>query len=78
MINEGPSAQDIERFSDDTGRCPNCGAEVWDQAEFCPECGDQIGSDISRRSPIDRDLRNRVFILIIALVVIGFVLLVIF
>lgn len=78
MINEGPSAHDIERFSDETGRCPNCGAEVWDQAEFCPECGDQIGNDISRLGPIDRDMRNRMFIFIIVLVVIGFILLAVF
>lgn len=78
MMDQGPSDQDIERFSDETGRCPNCGIEVWDQAEFCPECGDQIGSDISRRAPLDRNMRNRIFILIITLIIVGFALLTIF
>ncbi len=78
MINEGPSDQDIERFSEETGHCPNCGAEVWDQAEFCPDCGDQIGSNISRYAPIDRDMRNRMFILVIVLIIIGFALITIF
>ena len=42
----GPSPEDLERFGDQHqhGWCPQCGAEVWDDAEFCPECGDQIGS----------------------------------
>jgi uncharacterized protein (DUF983 family) len=36
---EGPSAADLERFSDVTRRCPECGTEVYDEAELCWKCG---------------------------------------
>ncbi len=38
---EGPSEEDQERFGDDrvsTGLCPDCGGEVFDDAEVCPRC----------------------------------------
>lgn len=35
---EGPSAEDLERFGSQFRSCPACGAEVYDQAEVCPEC----------------------------------------
>jgi hypothetical protein len=37
-IDEGPSPEDIARFSHDTDICPECGAEVYDGADVCPEC----------------------------------------
>ena len=40
---EGPSPDDLARFGSDTAFCPECGDEVWDQAEFCPACGTQVG-----------------------------------
>lgn len=36
---EGPSEADIERFSDATRKCPECGRDVYDEAEICPHCG---------------------------------------
>lgn len=36
---DGPSAADLERFSDVTRRCPECGTEVYDEAEVCWKCG---------------------------------------
>jgi len=48
---EGPSDADQERFGDDrarTGYCPDCNAEVFEDAEVCPRCfafiGDQVQS----------------------------------
>lgn len=38
-LDEGPSTDDVERFSDPTTRCRECGAEVWDEAEMCHKCG---------------------------------------
>jgi hypothetical protein len=38
---EGPSPADQRRFGDDavrTGLCPDCGAEVLDDADICPRC----------------------------------------
>ncbi len=36
---EGPSRADLERFGDEFRACPECGADVYDQAEICPRCG---------------------------------------
>jgi hypothetical protein len=38
-IDEGPSGEDLEKFGDETVRCRECGADVWDEAEMCPKCG---------------------------------------
>ena len=35
---DGPSEADIERFGGEFKTCPDCGDEVYDQAEFCTAC----------------------------------------
>lgn len=35
---DGPSEADIERFGSEFKTCPDCGDEVYDQAEFCTAC----------------------------------------
>lgn len=57
MIDEDPSPDDLERFSHDTAFCPDCGAEVWDQAEVCSSCGAYLHGDTMRRPP--REGRRR-------------------
>lgn len=44
---EGPSADDLERFGGVTHTCPNCGKEVFDDAETCYHCGEAM---MARRS----------------------------
>lgn len=39
---DGPSEEDIERFSDVTVQCPGCGTQVLDEAEVCWKCGRAI------------------------------------
>lgn len=39
---EGPSADDLERFADESVACRRCGAEVSDLADSCPVCGASI------------------------------------
>ncbi len=39
---EGPSAADLERFSDVTRTCPKCGAEMYDDVEICWKCGHSL------------------------------------
>lgn len=36
---EGPSDEDIERFSNPTRACPECNTEVYDDTELCWNCG---------------------------------------
>lgn len=45
LMDEGPSAEDLEQFGDDgdeTVACPNCGARVYDDCDKCPKCGQWI------------------------------------
>ena len=51
MRDEGPSQEDIDRFEHETGFCPDCGSEVWDEAYACPECGEVIEGRIARIKP---------------------------
>lgn len=38
-LDENPSMEDIERFSDVTRTCPECRKEVFDDAAVCYHCG---------------------------------------
>lgn len=42
--NEYPDPDDEESSDDSTEtiRCPDCGADVYEDAEQCPECGEYI------------------------------------
>ncbi len=49
---EGPSAEDLRRFSAETVRCSECGAEVHDESISCPICGrwmEAEGAEVRRR-----------------------------
>jgi hypothetical protein len=39
---EGPSREDLERFSDVTRTCPSCKKEIFDDAELCYHCGSAV------------------------------------
>lgn len=36
---DGPSAEDLERFGGETRTCPECKKEVFDDTEICYHCG---------------------------------------
>ena len=72
---EGPSPDDLARFGSDTAFCPECGDEVWDQAEFCPSCGAHVGGDTLTRPPAETWLRRRWLILVALLALAAFLLL---
>ena len=74
MNDEGPSPEDLDRFSGDTAHCPDCGAEIWDQAEFCPECGNHVGGETLSRPPLERWMRHRWLMLVALLALLAFVL----
>ena len=72
MIDEGPSIEDIERFDRDTGYCSECGAEIWDQSDFCPKCGLALTKGAMSRPPIEDWWRRRSISLIGLLTVAAF------
>ncbi|MBL4808851.1 MAG: hypothetical protein JKY43_02180 [Phycisphaerales bacterium] len=39
---EGPSGADLDRFGDELMRCKRCGAQMYDQATVCHECGEYV------------------------------------
>ncbi|MDG2422909.1 MAG: zinc ribbon domain-containing protein [Phycisphaerales bacterium] len=72
-LDEGPSESDLERFNhQEEGYCPECGAVVYDDAEFCPDCGQQIGGRISNKPPAEKEIQNRLTIIIVVIVLLGF------
>ena len=75
MIDENPSPDDLERFRRDTAYCPDCAAEVWDQAEICSSCGAYLHGDPSSRPKIARDRRRLWVALVIIITVTAFLLL---
>ncbi len=71
---EGPSADDLRRFAAGEAYCPDCGAEIHDQAEVCPKCYAYLGGDTSRFRPVERDLRGRfiaITVVVLILVLLG-------
>ena len=43
---EGPLDEDLDEYGNDTASttapCPECGAEIYEDAEWCPACGQYI------------------------------------
>lgn len=71
---EGPSPEDLRRFSDGEAFCPDCGAEIHDLAEVCPKCYAYLGGETSRFRPAERDLRRRaiaITVVVLILVLLG-------
>lgn len=50
-LDEGPSDADLDRFGGETTRCPHCGAEVYDEAEWCHKCGAVMEKEEEARKP---------------------------
>jgi predicted amidophosphoribosyltransferase len=72
MRNEGPSDDDLNRFGNEgsqSGWCPDCDAEVYDEAEFCQECGNQISGRVLRRPRAATVFRKRMIILVTLVVI---------
>ncbi|MDP6479653.1 MAG: zinc ribbon domain-containing protein [Phycisphaerales bacterium] len=75
MTDEELSTEDIKRFGDDgdhTGWCPDCGWQVYDEAEFCQECGNQIGGRVLRRPPAAAEFHKRMMLLVTVVVIVVF------
>ena len=50
-LDEGPSPEDIARFSEVTTTCPKCGTELLDDVALCWKCGHAMGSAEDRKGP---------------------------
>ncbi len=74
MIDEDPSPEDIERFSGETGFCPDCGDEVWDQAGQCPSCGAFLAGQTATRHPVEGRLRRRWMVVVAVIALLAFAL----
>jgi hypothetical protein len=64
-VDEGPSSEDIARFDHESAFCPDCGAEIWDQADVCPKCFAYLGGDTSRRQPMGTWFQRRWTLLVV-------------
>ena len=71
---EDPSEEDQERFGDDrvsTGYCPDCGGQVFDDAEVCPKCFAFISGQVKAQRPRRKGLFHEqwMVVLIVALII---------
>ncbi len=72
-IDEGPSDADLERFNQEhDGYCPECSAIVYDDAEFCPQCGAQIGGRIMPKPRVEREAQRRLTLIVTVVILLGF------
>ena len=63
---------DQKRFSSDVAYCPECGAEIIDDADICPKCFTWIdGTTHSKPSKLKRSLHTVVVVLLIVAAVVG-------
>lgn len=72
-----PSVEPDENEGDDlpeeqTGYCPECGAEVWDQADICPKCFSVITGGVLHRPPMERWWRGRWKVIVVVAVLVAF------
>ena len=42
---EGPSVADLRRLRHGGTKCPSCKADIYDDTDICPVCGDYIVKD---------------------------------
>ncbi|MCH2138867.1 MAG: hypothetical protein MK074_07450 [Phycisphaerales bacterium] len=71
---EGPSADDLDRFGDDagtTGYCPQCGGPCYDDAPVCPHCGVTVDR-LLPRPKAGHDMQRRFGVVVVVLVLIAF------
>ena len=73
-LDTGPGPEDLRRFGGETAYCPECGEEIWDQAEVCPACGAYLGGPTSSRPPHRQVFRKRALILVALLALVALIL----
>ena len=69
MSDDEPTDEDVDRFSGETGFCPDCGEEIWDEAWQCSHCGSVVEDRIRRQrasDPASRHVSSRAIVLVVA------------
>jgi predicted amidophosphoribosyltransferase len=70
---EGPSQEDLSRFSsDETGYCPNCGEDIYDDASQCPVCNSWLSEGVSHQDLVSKAFRKKFLVMIVIVILIGF------
>ena len=73
MHEEGPSQEDIDRFSEnETGYCPHCGEEIWDDSSQCPNCGEWLDEGTVHQNKIVRSFNKKFLVFIVVVVLVSF------
>ena len=72
LVDEGPSPEDLERFGAETAFCPQCGAEVWDEAPRCAQCGGWLAGETVSRTPEVRQRHRRWLVAVALLALVAF------
>ena len=73
MIDELPSEEDINRFSDETGYCPHCGEEIYDDSDWCPKCDNPLhGDGTSHRHPTSSIMTKKVGVILLVILLLAF------
>ncbi|MCA9289520.1 MAG: hypothetical protein KDA25_00225 [Phycisphaerales bacterium] len=68
-FDEGPSPEDLERFSRVGGYCPVCGEEIFDDIDYCPACHAAISGAASRHPMRSWYRRQWKLLIVVGLVV---------
>jgi hypothetical protein len=70
---EDPSPEDIKRFSNsETGFCPHCGEELWDDASQCHHCDRWIQTGVLHQDPIAYAFKKKFMTVVVITILIGF------
>ena len=73
MYDEGPSQDDADRFSShDTGYCPHCGEEIWDDATKCTECGTWLQEGVVHQNLEVRSFKKKFLVLVVVALLLCF------
>jgi len=71
MVDELPSSEDMDQFSHETGYCPECGEEIWDEAYACPNCDSVVEGNVLRdgQGPHGARIGFRTVVVLVAILV---------
>ena len=71
---ESPSPEDLARFGHQSAYCSKCSEPVWDDANFCSECGEYFRMAVSEKIGRKRfKNRWRILLLVIGMITVALV-----